>query len=451
MARSDDVLGKPIAEWEKEFPILAQLTGLQPVFWTNPSLKEIEDLPDLSVRKEDIFEAEKRWHRFAPFLEKEFPETEGSGGIIESPLRPLPNMKNLLENSYNRRIDGQLYLKCDSELPIAGSIKARGGIYEVLKHAETLAFENGLITEKDSYDKFATPAFKRFFNQYTISVASTGNLGLSIGVVSAALGFNVKVHMSADAKPWKKRLLRKKGAEVYEYQADFSKAIKEGRELSNRDPNSYFVDDEDSRDLFLGYSVAALRLKKQLDEQGVFVDEHHPLFLYLPCGVGGSPGGITFGLKHVFGDHAHCFFVEPTHSPSVFIGLLTGQYGKVSVQDFGIDNRTEADGLAVGTPSRFATEISEHLVSGIYTIEDDELFKLLAWLIDSEEIHVEPSAASGLQGPIRLQSQSDYVQKHHLTNQMSDATHIAWATGGAFVPEADMDAFYQKGKNLLAK
>ncbi|SDI60286.1 D-serine ammonia-lyase [Natribacillus halophilus] len=439
----NDVLDKSMPT----MPFLKDIMALKPAFWEND--RKQTDGIHLPVSREDIKDAGERWLRFTPFIEKMFPETKESKGIIESPLRHVPDMKARLEHHYGSQMAGDLYVKCDHELPIAGSIKARGGIYEVLKHAETLALENGMITQEESYEKFASPEFKRFFNQYSIGVGSTGNLGLSIGIISAALGFEVTVHMSADAKQWKKDLLAEKGAKVVEYEADFSEAITEGRQLCAASPKSYFVDDEDSRDLFLGYSIAASYLQDQLERKGITVDKEHPLFVYLPCGVGGSPGGITFGLKQIFGDHVHCFFVEPTHSPSVLMGLATGKHEKISVQDFDIDNVTEADGLAVGRPSSFATEISDKLVSGIYTVEDDELFKNLALLYDSEALKVEPSAASGLTGPIRLEEQSGYIEHQALTSQMDQATHIVWSTGGSMVPDEDWAGFYQKGKTML--
>ena len=434
------VLGKTISQWVEEYPIIDNLMSCKPVFWTNKNLDSADKvLPELSLTLEDMVDAEKRLQRFAPLISVLFPETAGKEGLIESELVCIENMKSSIQKIYRQDFHGELMLKCDNYLPVAGSIKARGGIYEVLKHAEDLAIEHGLISIGDDYSRLGSPEFKEFFGKFSLAVGSTGNLGLSIGIMGSALGFNVTVHMSADAKEWKKSLLRGRGVNVIEYSSDYSKAVEEGRRQSQQDPNSYFVDDEHSKSLFLGYSVAAFRLKKQLDALGTKVDGNHPLLVYVPCGVGGAPGGICFGLKHVFGDNAHVFFVEPTHSPCMLLGLATGENEKLSVQDFGIDNITDADGLAVGRPSGFVGNMVGRLISGIYTVEDNELYKLLAMMKDEENIKIEPSATPGLLGPLQVES------------SVKNATHIAWATGGLFVPEAMMREFYERGKKQLGE
>jgi D-serine dehydratase len=258
--------------------------------------------------------------------------------------------------------------------------------------------------------------------------------------------------MSHDAKEWKKNLLRNHGVEVKEYKSDYSQAVKEGRRESDSDPTSYFVDDEKSEILFLGYAVAALRLKKQLAERKVIVDQENPLFVYLPCGVGGSPGGICFGLRLVFGDNVHCYFAEPTHSPAVLLGMLTGKHDQISVQDFGIDNQTAADGLAVGTPSSFVGRTMESLIDGIYTVEDDILFALLASLKDREGFELEPSALAGFPGVARLfkdKNALNYLADNNLSEITDRSTHIVWATGGSMVPAKIKEEYYLRGKKII--
>ncbi|EIJ68164.1 D-serine ammonia-lyase [Pasteurella bettyae] len=335
-----------------KFPLLKKLINLEEVTWFNPNITSYaEGLPFVTLTQEDSNDAAERLKRFAPYICEAFPETKITNGIIESGIVEIPQMKLALEQRYNTSITGRLMLKKDSHLPISGSIKARGGIYEVLAHAEKLAIEHGLLSQSDDYAILFSEKFKTFFSQFSIAVGSTGNLGLSIGIMSAKLGFKVSVHMSADAREWKKQRLRENGVNVVEYAQDYSVAVAQGREAAKNDPTCFFIDDENSKTLFLGYSVAGQRLKQQFAEKAIVVDKEHPLFVYLPCGVGGGPGGVAFGLKLAFGDNVHCIFAEPTHSPCMLLGVYTGLHDQISVQDIGIDNITAADGLAVGRAS----------------------------------------------------------------------------------------------------
>ena len=385
---------------EKE-PVLQEVKDQKETVWINKKKKTGQAVwENFPFDEKDIEDAEARLKRFAPLLMEYFDDTKDTNGIIESPLKKIPNMEKVLKEKTS--LEGNLYLKMDSHLAVAGSIKARGGIYEVLYHAEKLAMDAGMLKEDDDYRILASDKFRQFFSKHTIQVGSTGNLGLSIGISSATLGFKVIVHMSNDAKQWKKDLLRSKGAEVVEYDGDFTKAVELGRKKSDEDPNSYFVDDENSSTLFLGYAVAANRIKKQIEDQGIKVDKDHPAFFYLPCGVGGSPGGVSFGLKKVFGDSCHIFYIEPTHAPCMLIGMATGLNGDICVQDFGIDGKTEADGLAVGRASSFVGKVMEPIISGIFTMNDNKLFDYMRDLNDSEGIKIEPSACSAFEGPIKL-------------------------------------------------
>ncbi len=421
-------------------PIVEQIRAAKEVFWVNPNVCPFDEIKgNLPLAASDIDDAEARLARFAPFIARKFPETAPLHGMIESPLTDVERMKDFLNESYDAGVTGRLLLKLDSHLAVSGSVKARGGIYEVLKHSEDLALANNLL--HDDYTVFDSEAARAFFEKYAIHVGSTGNLGLSIGIMGAALGYRTTVHMSADAKAWKKNLLREKGVTVVEYASDYSLAVQEGRKLAAEDPFSYFVDDENSTALFLGYAVAARRLKKQLVEQEIAVDAAHPLFVYLPCGVGGAPGGLAFGLKHEFGDHVFCFFIEPTQAPCMLLGMATGLHNEICVQDVGLTGRTTADGLAVGRPSKFVGKTVEKFVSGIFTVSDENLHAYLRGLLKTEGVFIEPSACAAFQGAVKLRETGRFLAENGLTaERLRAACHIAWATGGSMVPKDEREA-----------
>lgn len=381
--------------------IFDEIASLKEVYWKNPkvsSAKEAIDRSGLDIQK--IYDAESRLERFRSYLST-FEGTKD--GLIESDIAVLS--------------DGML-LKLDSHLPISGSVKARGGIYEVLKTAEEIAHRHGMLSDGD-YLAFASVEMKTLLSKYGISVGSTGNLGLSIGIMGAALGFRVTVHMSNDAKKWKKDLLREKGVQVIEYAEDYSAAVENGRRLAADDEMIHFVDDENSADLFFGYAVAGIRLKKQLDKLGIIINESNRLNVHIPCGVGGAPGGIAFGLKAAFGDYVNVFFAEPVKCPSMLIGMASGLHEKVSISDYGIDGITDADGLAVGRPSGFVGKVMEGIVSGIYTVSEEKFAPIIRKVHEETGLFIEPSATLGLLGK-------------EITGE--EGIHLAFATGGGMVP-----------------
>lgn len=422
--------------------IKQRIAEAEELFWLNESYVPTEGIGATDeITLADIDQAEALWQRFAPLLAACFPETAAQNGQIESPLKEIPLMQQRLAQR-GQMIPGRLLLKMDSHLAIAGSVKARGGIYEVLKHTEQLALTHGLLTKDDDYRKLLNE--RDFFSRYTIQVGSTGNLGLSIGTIAAALGYQAVVHMSADAKPWKKELLRLRGVTVKEYDGDYSVAVQQGRQMSRNDPYSHFVDDEQSKELFLGYATAAWRLDRQLAEMGIAISAEQPLVVYLPCGVGGAPGGISYGLKSLYGQYVHCFFVEPTQCPCMLLGMATGQYERIAVGDVGLSGQTAADGLAVGRPSALVSRLMRLRLSGIFSVSDEVLFAYLKQLADTEGIAIEPSACAGFAGAVRLPTEGKvYLQKQQL--DLNQAVQIVWATGGALVPATEMAHYMALG------
>jgi len=422
-----------------------RLCQRQPTWLHNPRLSPAAvALPTLPLARGDLDTAAERLQRWAPALMVLFPELRASHGLIESRLLSISEPADVL----GMPLPGRCLVKADHALPLAGSIKARGGIYEVLCVAEQVGIEAGLIAPGGDPLALVTAKAKGCFADVRVGVGSTGNLGLSIGIMASALGFMATVHMSNDAKAWKKARLRQHGVRVVEHAGDYAAAVAAGREEMARDRRAHFVDDEHSQMLLLGYAVAALRLPAQLEALGIEISQERPLWVYLPCGVGGAPGGIAWGLKLVYGDAVQCFFAEPVAAPAFALRMLAGE--PCPVREIGLDGVTEADGLAVGQASELAFGMVQDLLGGVFTVLDDELMEMLVRLERASGERIEPSAAAGFLGPRRMREAGDEALAFAEEMSKESITHLFWTTGGAFVPEEEYRRFYARGVEQLS-
>ena len=420
----------------------ASLRAAQPIFWANSGRLPLYSLAQhLDGCTAEIDKAERRLLRMAPLLAQVFPELERSQGIIESPLLPLLAFTRRLALSGIPLSSATILLKADHDLPVSGSIKARGGIHAVLAVAERIAQSEGLLEgHDDGRLHLASPSVRACFSGYTISVGSTGNLGMSIGIAGRALGFRVVVHMSSDAKQWKKDRLRGIGAIVVEHKGDYGLACATARKEATGDPRIRFIDDENSPDLFYGYAVAGRRLAAQLSAMHVTIGPDRPLILHLPCGVGGAPGGVALGVRLAIGDSALAFTAEPVQAPCMLMGLASGRHDGISATDIGLHGRTLADGLAVSRPSQFVGRLIAPLLDGCATVDDQELCKHVAALHHDHALRLEPSATAGV-GSLRLLLTSpagrDYCDTIRSRFNIDRAVQVIWATGGSQIPEVE--------------
>jgi D-serine dehydratase len=388
-----------------------------PAVWLRPvTATAVNQTP---IQPEEIRAAQERLARFRPVLAALFPATSWDGRI-RSALRDYPRQGGL----------PPLLVKTDHDLPMTGSVKARGGVYELLCRIESLAVSGGLVQPGESLAPLLTPAARELLARHRVVVASTGNLGFSIGLVARAFGLEAEVHMSHDAKAWKKERLRRTGANVIEHPCDYTQAVARARTAAQAS-GSYFIDDESSRLLFVGYTTGATELAEQLQQRGLTIGPDRPLVVYLPCGVGGAPGGITAGLKTIYGGAVRCVFVEPVASACVFAALAVGKGSPVSVYDIGLDNDTIADGLAVPMASELIMKSVGASIDAAVAVTDASMLDWVRRSWDLAGLRLEPSAASGFAAvPLYLEA-----ARGAGVAPPEDAVHVVWTTGGSQLPE----------------
>jgi D-serine dehydratase len=161
-----------------------------------------------------------------------------------------------------------------------------------------------------------------------------------------------------------------------------------------------------------------------------------PLVVYLPCGVGGAPGGIAYGLKSILGAAVITVFVEPVASACMMAALASGAEAPPSVYELGLDNRTIADGLAVPRASALVVQAVGPVVDAVVAVSDADMLDWIREVWRVGGLRLEPAAAAAFAAlePFRIAAQAAGWPL------LEGAVHVLWATGGSRLPDVEFEA-----------
>jgi cysteine synthase B len=209
------------------------------------------------------------------------------------PPRDLPlqgsSIPDLIGNTPLLRLDGflshgvELYAKAEWFNP-GGSVKDRAALRMLRRGEET----GELVPGK------------------TVLEATSGNTGIALAMLGAALGYPVKLCVPKTASRERKSLLRAYGAEVVETSPleGTDGAIREARRLYEAEPGAYFYPDQYSNDANwqAHYRTTAQEIWAQTEGR----------VTHFVCGLGtsGTFVGTTRRLKEL-SPRVRCISVEP--------------------------------------------------------------------------------------------------------------------------------------------
>ena len=230
----------------------------------------------------------------------------------------------------SERLDAHVSLKLECMTPTS-AFKVRGGVYfaSLLTDAERAL---GLVT------------------------SSTGNHGQSIAFGCAAIGAQATIFMPTDANPDKIAAIERLGGRVELVGERFDESRRQAEEYAAERGARYVEPVEEPR-LIAGVGTAALEV---LEDQQADTD-----LVLLPLGGGtGSSGWVT--VRDGLGHPADIWAAQSAQSPAAHDAWRSGR-----IEDR--PNTSLAEGLATGTPFKFALDILRGRLNDFILVDDEQI------------------------------------------------------------------------------
>ena len=269
--------------------------------------------------------------------------------ITRTPLHYSAGLSELLS--------AEVYVKHEEYLPL-GAFKQRGGV-NLLANLTEEERAAGLIT------------------------ASTGNHGQSVASACRMFGVRAMVCLPENANPNKVKAMKTLGAELIFHGENFDAARMHGLQLS-REEGYRFVHPVNEPLLIAGVATASLETIEDLPDVQVLV---------VPLGGGSGVSGACIVAKSI-DPSMEVLAVQSEQSPA---GYRSWKEGKIVEAQ----NETFAEGVATGTGYELAQQIIGDLLDDFLLVNDDDIRRAVATLIDKAHTLAEGAGATALAGALK--------------------------------------------------
>ena len=256
----------------------------------------------------------------------------------------------LTSRQLNRISGAEIYFKCENFQKV-GAFKARGAINAVLTLTE-YELKNGVATH------------------------SSGNHGQALAWAAAQRGAVAYIVMPSTAPAVKKAAIRDYGAKVVECEPTLAARASTLHKVVEETGATFIHPFNDYR-VIAGQATCARELLEDVDE--------HLDHVIAPVGGGGLLSGTALSV-HYFSPQTEVVAGEPEGADDAYRSFKAGRLIPLE------NPNTIADGLLTSLGDKTFSIIQE-LVSGIYTVNDDEIVEAMRLIWERMKIVIEPSCA----------------------------------------------------------
>jgi threonine dehydratase len=265
--------------------------------------------------------------------------------IIATPILPAERL--------SQEIGARVLLKAENTQR-SGSFKIRGA-YNTISRLAPTERERGVIAH------------------------SAGNHAQGVALAASLLGVPATIVMPERAPLTKVAATRRYGAEVILHGATFDDAGTRAREVQHERGLTYVHAFNDEQ-VIAGQGTIGLEIVEALPDLGLLV---------VPIGGGGLIGGVALAVKALMPD-VRIVGVQAAGCAPVSASLAAGEPITAPAA------RTIADGIAVKRPGDLTLPLIRDLVDEVVTVDDDEIARGIAYVVQNARLVVEGAGAAGV-------------------------------------------------------